>query len=232
MTRVLQILDTSLFDEYTAIIEACFIACMYSVEGPFLISCGNRQTTLYWRVDDSNKVSATPDVATASIFFLTSTDDDEHPHEFMIAYYGEDKDALMRPKGTLDPMSKEERLAPLPQYLDGSVSLLGYNEGPLEVKPNVAEENARFVIYNGVFDVFAPVAVKEWELGEQFFINCSRRRFRIDGYVAVSATKTTGEYATSIIPSQQSHNGVDTWMLFRLMPVEYRSGDLNEHPSH
>jgi hypothetical protein len=100
------------------------------------------------------------------------------------------------------------------------------------VKPNVAEENARFVIYNGVFDIYAPVAVKEWELGEQFFINCSRRRLRLDGYIAVSATKTTGEYTTSIIPSQQSHNDVDTWMLFRLMPVEYRSGELSEHPSH
>ena len=201
-------------------------------EGPFLISCGNRETTLYWRVDNSNKVKATPDVATASIFFLTSTDDEQHPCEFMIAYYGEDKDALMRPKGTLDPMSKEEPLAPLPQYLDGSVSRLGYNVGPLEVKPNVAEENARFVIYNAVFDVYAPVDVKEWELGEQFFINCSRRKFRLDGYVAVSETKTEGEYATSIIPSQQSHNSIDTWMLFRLMPVEHRTGELNEHSAH
>ena len=150
----------------------------------------------------------------------------------MIAYYGEDKDALMRPKGTLDPMSKEEPLAPLPQYLDGSVSRLGYNVGPLEVKPNVAEENARFVIYNAVFDVYAPVDVKEWELGEQFFINCSRRKFRLDGYVAVSETKTEGEYATSIIPSQQSHNSIDTWMLFRLMPVEHRTGELNERSAH
>ena len=145
----------------------------------------------------------------------------------MITYYGEDKDALMRPKGTLDPMSKEEPLAPLPLYLDGSVSLLGYSEGPLEVKPNVTEENARFVIYSRVFDVTAPVDVNEWELGEQFFINCSRRRFRWDGYIAVSAIKTQGEYTTSIVPSQQVHNGVDTWMLFRLMPVEHRT--LNEH---
>ena len=205
---------------------------MYSAEGPFLISCENRETTLYWRVDNSNKVSASPDVKTASIFFLTSTDDDQHPYEFMITYYGEDKDALMRPKGTLDPMSKEERLAPLPQYLDGSVSLLGYNDGPLEVKPNVTEENARFVIYSRVFDVYAPVDIKEWELGEQFYINCSRRRFRIDGYVAVSAIKTTDEYTTLITPFQQNHNGIDTWMLFRLMPEEYRSGELNENPAH
>ena len=207
------------------------VYCMYSAEGPFLISCGNRETTLYWRVDNSNKVSASPDVKTASIFFLTSTDNDQHPFEFMITYYGEDKDALMRPKGILDPMSKEERLAPLPQYLDGSVSLLGYNDGPLEVKPNVAEENARFVIYSRVFDVYAPVDIKEWELGEQFFINCSRRRFRMDGYVAVSAIKTTDEYTTLITPFQQNHNGIDTWMLFRLMPEEYRSRELNENPA-
>ena len=45
----------------------------------------------------------------------------------MIRYYGEDEDALMRPRGTLDPMAKVKNLAPLPLYLDGRASLFGYN---------------------------------------------------------------------------------------------------------
>ena len=209
----------------------CFIdlGCiiMYSAEGPYLISCGIKDTTLYWKIDNFNKVIATPDVTIASIFFLTSTDDDQHPYEFMITYYGEKEDALMRPRGTLDPMSKENPLAPLPLYLDGSVSLFGYNNGPLEVKPNILEENARFVIHSRVYDVYAPVDASEWELGEAFFINCSRRRFRWDGYVSVKAAKSQDDYTTAIVPSQDSHNGVDTWLLFRLMPAEHRKMTLN-----
>ena len=97
-------------------------------EGPFLISFGNEKMRLYWKVEDNNRVIATPEVENASIFFLTSTGNEEYPHEFMICYYGEDEDALMRPKGTLDPMSKEERIAPLPLYLNGVASISGYNE--------------------------------------------------------------------------------------------------------
>ena len=105
---------------------------------------------LYWKIEDYNKVVATPEVESASIFFLISTDDENYPYEFMIRYYGEDENALMRPRGTLDPMSKEEPLAPLPLYINGAVSLFGYNDGPLELKPNVKEENARFVLHNRV----------------------------------------------------------------------------------
>ena len=176
---------------------------------------------LYWKVDDSNKVIATPDAESASIFFLSSTDEEDIPEEFMIGHYGEDKDVLMKPKGTLDPMSKEEPLAALPRYLDGPVSLFGYNNGPLEVKPNVKEENARFVLHNRVFEGYQPAAVKSWEMGEEFYINCSRRRFCWDGYLAVKKTNTL-DFTTVIVPNQENHNGTDTWLLFRLMPVEHK----------
>ena len=155
-----------------------------------MISSGNEKMRLYWKVEDNNRVVATPEVENASIFFLTSTDDEEYPHEFMICYYGEDEDALMRPKGTLDPMSKEERIAPLPLYLNGVASISGHNEGPLEVKANVKEENARFALHDRVFDgQYEPVDTRSWMLGEEFYVNCSQRRFRWDGYVAVKKTQ-------------------------------------------
>ena len=176
---------------------------------------------LYWKIEDYNKVVATPEVESASIFFLISTDDENYPYEFMIRYYGEDENALMRPRGTLDPMSKEEPLAPLPLYINGAVSLFGYNDGPLELKPNVKEENARFVLHNRVINGYTPVDFDSWMLGEEFYINCSRRRFRWDGYLSVKKTKFL-DYITAIVPTEEMHNGVDTWLLFRLMPVDYR----------
>ena len=155
------------------------------------------------------------------MFFLSSTDEEDIPEEFMISYYGEDKDVLTKPKGTLDPMSKEEPLAALPRYLDGPVSLFGYNYGPLEVKPNVKEENARFVLHNRVFEGYQPAAYMSWEMGEEFFINCSRRKFRWNGYLAVKKVNFD-DFITAIVPSQDKHDGVDTFLLFRLMPIEYK----------
>ena len=177
---------------------------------------------IYWKVDDTKKVIATPNVESASIFFLSSTDDKDIPQEFMISYYGEDKNVLMKPKGALDQLSKEESLAPLPCYLDGPVSIFGYNSGPLQLKPNVKEENARYVLHNRVFEGYHPATVKSWEQGEEFYINCSRRRYRWQGYVAVKKTNTT-DFMTTIVRYRNKHNGVDMWLLFRLMPVELKS---------
>ena len=129
----------------------------------------------------------------------------------------------MRPKGALDPMSKKESLAPLPLYIDGTVSLFGYNDGPLQLKPNVKEENIRFVLHNRVFDGYEPVDFNSWMLGEEFYINCSRRRFRWDGYLSVKKT-TSQDFITAIVPSERIHNGVDTWLLFRLIPFDHRKG--------
>ena len=176
---------------------------------------------LYWKVVANNKVKATPEAEIASIFFLISIDDERYPYEFMILYYGEDEDALTRPRGTLDPKSKEEPLAPLPLYLNGTASLFGYNDGPLEMKTNVIEENARFVLHNRVHSSYEPVDFNSWMQGDEYFISCSRRRFKLDGYLSVKKTKVL-DYITAIVPFQEYHNGVDTWLLFRLMPVEYR----------
>ncbi len=202
----------------------CRLIIEHSAEGPYLISCGNEKMKLYWKIEDNSIVRATPDVEAASIFFLISTDDERYPYEFMIRYYGEDKDVLTKPRGTLDPKSKEENLAPLPLYLNGTASLFGYNDGPLEMKPNVTEENARFVLHNRVHSRYEPVDFNSWMLGDEYFISCSRRRFKWDGYLSVKKTESL-DYITAILPSQEYHNGFDTWLLFRLMPVEYRKSD-------
>ena len=176
-----------------------------SVGGPYHIFCGSKDQRLYLKVNESNKVKATLDIKTASRFFLSPTNDDIHPHEFMIEYHEEDRST---PEG--------KALAPLPHYLNGTASLFGYNDGPLEVKLNVTEENARFVLHSRVLDDYAPVDVSSWTQGEGFYINCSRRRFKWDGYISVKETKPQ-EFVTAIVPSENSHNDIDTWQLFRLI---------------
>ena len=188
-----------------------------------MISCGNEKMRLHLKVDDNGKVIATPDVELASIFFLNSADNEDYPDEFMISYNGEDENALMRPKGILDPMSQEEPLAPLPLYLNGPVSLCGRNHGPLEVKSNIIkEENARFVLQNRIDDGYQSVDFNTWMLGEEFYVNCSRRRFKWDGYLAVQKKPKLIEFITAVVPFRKDHNDVDTWLLFRLMPVQNR----------
>ena len=177
---------------------------------------------LYLKVEDNRKVVATPDVESASIFYLSESSNENYPYEFKILYYGEDEHALMRPRGIIDPLSKGNPLAPLPLYLNGTVSMFGHNKGPLEVKSNVDEENTRFVLYSRVFDRYEPVNLDAWMLGEEFYINSSRHRFKWDGYLTVKKTKVL-DFTTAIIPFESRHNGIDTWLLFRLLPAERRN---------
>ena len=203
----------------------------FSAEGPFLISCGSEKMMLFWKIDDSNKVIATPDIEMASMFFLTSTDDEDHPYEFMICYYhGEDRDVLMKPRGPSDPLSKEKPLAPIALYLNANVTRFGHNIGPLEVKSNVREQDARLVLHNRVFDGYEAVNYTSWMHGGQFYVNCSRRMLSWDGYLAVKKTKLL-DYTTAIVPYQRSHNEIDTWLLFRLMPLEYKRLKSEEEPA-
>ena len=222
----------------------------YFAEGPFLISCGSERMRLYWSVDKLHQVTATPDKEIASEFFITPINDSSRPHEFMIEFHEGDRSSEQDPRpkdrsseqdlllkdssiaseqdpllqdssSKQDPRPKEAPLAPLPHYLNGTASMFGYNEGPLKVKLNVSAANARFVLHSRVSDDYAPVDLNSWEHGEAFYINCSRRRFKWEGYVSVKKTKAL-EYITAIVPSEHNHNDFDTWLLFRLIPVKNR----------
>ena len=170
----------------------------------------------------------------------SSSDQDSHPKDRSSEQYPRPKDSSSeedpRPKDSSseedprskdsssekDPQPKEASLAPLPHYLNGRASMFGYNKGPLEVKLNVTAGNIRFVLHSRVSDDYAPVDLNSWEHGEAFYINCSRRRFKWEGYVSVKKIKESEEkekYITAIVPSEYSHNDSDTWLLFRLIPV-------------
>ena len=63
------------------------------------------------------------------------------------------------------------------------------------------------------------VDLTTWTLSRDvFFINCSRRKFRRDGYLCVKEGLESGSLSVSCVPSLKEHNDLDTFMLFRLLP--------------
>ena len=69
-----------------------------------------------------------------------------------------------------------------------------------------------------------PVDTGIWLSGrDAYFINCARRKWKKDGYLAVSELRT--EYRVGCAASKADHeNG--KWMLFRLLPK------MQESPEH
>ena len=185
-------------------------------------------------MNKANQVVGVKDVTAASIFYATQIDDPQHPYEFFIEYYGEDDNARKKPRGTIDPLSKITTLAPLAKFLDTRASIFGYNSGPLVLTNHVHEEDARLTLHSRVVGSYnTPISVGSWTAGEEYFVNCSRRRFKVDGYLAMKQNQDYDpkskdyptekfKFITAIVPSVSSHDNVTTWMLFRLLPSEYR----------
>ena len=68
------------------------------------------------------------------------------------------------------------------------------------MKAIAKEVNACFALHDRVFDgQYEPVDTRSWLLGEEFYVNCSRRRFRWDGYVAVKKTQLL-DFIVGIVP--------------------------------
>ena len=181
-------------------------------------------------MNKANQVVGVKDVTAASIFYASQFDDPQHPYEFFIEYYGEDDNALKRPRGIADPMSKTTSLAPLAKFLDTTLSTFGKNPGPLVLTSEVHKKNVRLTLHSRFVGTRTPFSVKSWTEGEEYFIRCSRRRFKVDGYItmnpnpshdskSVEGSSESFEFITAIVPSVKNHN---TQMLFRFLPSEYR----------
>ncbi len=117
----------------------------------------------------------------------------------------------------------------LPLYLTTNTGLFGQSEGPLQLKSTVLTNQARFCLHSRVQSTFVcmmclstPVSLSDWIEGEQFYINCSRRAFKIDGYVAMvklaSEDETQKKYKTVTLPSISDPSSSTKGMLFRLHP--------------
>ena len=155
-------------------------------EGPSLIACGPDKdgVTVYWSVKD-NEVRGTTDIKEASLFYILKTEDGKHPHEFYIGYVGDDVWAQVHP----NPMSKSQVLAPAPHYLTADLKTTGWTNEPLGVTAGTHRGRARFMLHNSAVRKYAftrtPIDSDKWAEGGGYFINCARRSFRLDGYVAM-----------------------------------------------
>ena len=121
----------------------------------------------------------------------------------------------------------------------------GRSEGPLKVSAGAYGDEARFSLHSSVLKKYAfmrtSVDSSRWAEGEGFFIHCTRRRFRIDSYIAMmkeeprparSARNNLEEeddkqdsntYKTMCLLSVKNHKeDKGPWMVFRLLPGEHK----------
>jgi hypothetical protein len=147
--------------------------------------------TVYWQVrEDSREVQGTSEKKDASLFYIIKTDSSRHPHDFYIGYVGNDLSALELPKGPANPMSKSKAaLAPIPHYVTADLGMMGSSNQPLRVTAGTHKNRARFTLHSSTVRKYAftrtPVDTDKWAEGGGYFINCSRRMFKLDGYVAM-----------------------------------------------
>ena len=78
--------------------------------------------------------------------------------------------------------------------------------------------------FAGMMCLSTPVSLSDWIEGEQFFISCSHRAFKIDGYVAMSMLDQEDEgqmaYKTVTLPSISDPSSSTQGMLFQLQRPE------------
>lgn len=211
-----------------------FCTCIHPhTAGPYLIACGAK-SNIFWQVNKDEEhyvysVGATTDPRAASCFYIIPNDDGVHPYEFRIGWTGDKHGHLKRTPSALRP-DTPGHLEPLFRYLDARVSITGNNSGPLYLKSELYNTHSRLTLHNRVIgDNKAPTDTRVWSYGnEEFFINCARRKFKKDGFIAVkrisvrtSARRVEERYVTMCLPSEKYHDEQNVWMLFRLFPPEF-----------
>ena len=176
-------------------------------------------------------IEATTNLKEAALFYILPDDDGKRAYEFKIGWKNtESKERqIKRTKSILHP-DTVRGIEPLYRYLDTNVNVSGRNPGPLYLKSEVHQAHCRLTLHSRLIGGNkAPIDTKVWGSGkEQFFINCARRRFKVDGYIAVKqvsgrrGTRRSLEeiYTTVCVSKETCHNERDTWMLFRLLPAQ------------
>ena len=191
-------------------------------------------------------VHGTTLIKDSSLFYVLETDSGRHPQEFYIGYVGDDMAALEQPRGPANPASKIKDLAPTPKYVMAELSTLGSSAGPLRVSAGAYRNHARFTLHSSVIRYWrvmrSSVDMDRWAEGGGYFINCARRRFKPDGYIAMTkreqqagqsgnvmeleernGEQTIPTHSTKCVTSADSHNESNgPWMVFRLLPGEHK----------
>ncbi len=195
----------------------------FYVVGPYFISCYDSK--IFLKVDEvvegHAQVFGVKRKDEASEFYIYLTDDGENPYEFYISWKSSADEGTMR-------------------YLNAPVSVLGSNDGPLCIESRGKKHYSLFSINNQLteplYRLRGDVNINPdlWFKGkESFLIRCTRRRFRVDGFLAVRE-QTEQErrdnkghkYRTICKPDATGHDEQSSHMAFRLHPtLEYEEDD-------
>ena len=210
----------------------------YLIDGPFFITCGSGGDGPFLRVDPTNHdaVVATRDISTASPFYILPNDNPDIPNEFYIAHYEDISDThkVTRRKSEISVFSEHRsKISSVPKYLEAPLNWLGRNRGPLFMRDTVSEESSRFVLHHRVInnDKPRPNPLNSWVSGgDMFYINCSRRRHRKDGYLCIRRIhlrqprqQDNEDFITACVRDIGYHDNVNVFMLFRLLSGYYLS---------
>ena len=213
------------------------------IDGPFFIACGSGGDGPFLRVDPRNHdaVVATRDIGIASPFYVLPTDNPDIPNEFYIAHYEDISDTrkVTRRKSEISVFSEHRlKISSVPKYLEAPLNWLGRNRGPLLMRDTVNEESSRFVLHHRVIrnDKPRPNPLNSWiNGGDMFYINCSRRRHRKDGYLCIRRAhlrqpeqQGDDNFITACVRDIDYHDNVNVFMLFRLLPGYYLSHEDDE----
>ena len=199
------------------------------LDGPFLISCGSG---LFLQVVPSYAVVGTPVMRDASEFHIIPNDRAGKTNEFLIGYYKPVSESEAgQSHGRRQSVFSESNKSKVIMYLNAPLNLLGKNSGPLFVQDTVSDSTSRFVLHSRIVSQKKhqlPVPLSEWTSGgDMFYINCSRRDYRRDGYVSlrqrpVRRHNETREYRTACTSSTKHHDGNNFFMLFQLLSIPLR----------
>ena len=204
-----------------------------------MICCGIRKT-LYLTVDDERHVLlATSDISNASEFRIIPNDDKMGMNEFYIVYIKkrdepEVKDSKGRRYSVLADIrdDDDEGHDSAALYVDAPLSLVwGENPGPLFIRDAVSQKTCRFALNERLLSDKGtePIPLESWTSGkEMYYITCSRRAFRRNGYLAVKRLPSGHQYITCCISDTLSHDNDSIFMLFRLIPRQQEPSAIDK----
>ncbi len=127
------------------------------------------------------------------------------------------------------------------RYLNAPVSITGYHCGPLTFESRGTKNHSRFSLNSWLIDYFCGLFVQGndninpdiWFKGsESYLIKCSRRRWCVDGFLAVQK-KIGSETRTMSVSNPKTYDGENLHMTFQLHPREklgYPMPSETQHP--
>ena len=165
-----------------------------------MISAEVGEKSVFWKVNESDQLTATESAADASLFYIIPAEDSTNPSDFHIAYWPD----KARHGGTahVDNLFRthNKKGPPVPYYLSCDTNLFGQGKGtsPLTLKTTVKLRQARFCLHSRVQSSFfmctsTPVSLNSWFESEQFFIKCSHHFFKMDGYIATMVSEAKSQ---------------------------------------